>query len=111
MKDAALCAAAREIEQGLYEADLGQGVCKKRIAIPGKGKSGSTRTLVATRHAAAIIFMVGREKNESGSDFSDATVETARIIAAGFNKLTVEQMDDNVSTGQLMEICNAEENQ
>lgn len=45
--DEALCAAAREIEQGIFEADLGGGVCKKRGAVASKGKSGSTRTLVA----------------------------------------------------------------
>ena len=47
MSDALLCEAAHQIEQGLFEADLGGGVCKKRIPIPGQGKSGSTRTLVA----------------------------------------------------------------
>ena len=46
--DDLLCQAAHEIEQGQYEADLGGGVCKKRVAVPGQGKSGSTRTLVAT---------------------------------------------------------------
>lgn len=45
--DPDLCAAAREIEQGLFEADLGGGVCKKRVAVPGQGKSGSIRILVA----------------------------------------------------------------
>ena len=45
--DAELCRAAREIAQGLFEADLGGGICKKRVAIAGMGKSGGTRTLVA----------------------------------------------------------------
>jgi len=52
--DKVLCAAAREIEQGLFEAELGQGICKKRIAIPGQGKSSSSRTLVAKRHPLAM---------------------------------------------------------
>jgi hypothetical protein len=47
LTDAQLRAAAQEILNGQFEADLGGGVCKKRIAIAGKGKSGSTRTLVA----------------------------------------------------------------
>ena len=38
-----LCQAAREIEQGQYEADLGAGVCKKRVAVPGQGKSGGRK--------------------------------------------------------------------
>ena len=47
VSDALLCEAAHQIEQGLFEADLGGGVCKKRVSIPGQGKSGSTRILVA----------------------------------------------------------------
>ena len=56
LSDALLCQVAVEIEQGLFEADLGGGVCKKRVPVPGKGKSGSTRTLVAKKHKGAIFF-------------------------------------------------------
>lgn len=109
--DALLCAAAREIEQGMYEADLGQGVCKKRIAVPGQGKRGATRTLVAKQHVAAIIFLVGREKNEPGADFPDAVVEAAKIVAAGLDAQPVERLAELAADGRLKEICNAEEKQ
>ena len=33
VSDDLLCQAAHEIEQGQYEADLGGGVCKKRVAV------------------------------------------------------------------------------
>lgn len=49
LPESRLCAAAREIELGLYEADLGKGVVKKRVAYPGHGKSGGARLLVAQR--------------------------------------------------------------
>lgn len=111
LADALLCAAAREIEQGMYEADLGQGVCKKRIAVPGKGKSGGTRTLVAKQHVAAIIFLVGREKNEPGPDFSDVVLEAARTIASDLNKQPIERLQAMAADGKLKEICNAKEKQ
>ncbi len=111
LADALLCAAAREIEQGVYEADLGQGVCKKRIAVPGQGKSGGTRTLVAKQHAAAIIFLVGREKNEPGPDFSDVVVEAAKTIASDLNKQPIDQLEAMATDGKLKEICNAKEKQ
>ena len=41
VSDTLLCEAAHQIEHGLFEADLGGGVCKKRVPIPGQGKSGS----------------------------------------------------------------------
>jgi hypothetical protein len=51
LSDADLCEAVREMRQGLYEADLGGGLLKKRIARPGRGKSGGFRTIVATNRA------------------------------------------------------------
>lgn len=108
--DALLCAAAREIEAGTYEADLGHGLCKKRIARPGQGKSGATRTLVAKQHPGAIIFLVGREKSAPGSDFPDAVVEAAKVLADGLQALDIEKLAQMAKDGMLKEICNAPEN-
>lgn len=100
-----LCQAAQEIMQGLYEADLGGGVCKKRIALPGQGKSGSTRTLVAKRHQQALFFLVGREKSDPGKDFSAAEEAAAQIIAKGLHTTTAEQWEQLKQDGVLKEIC------
>lgn len=107
LTDELLCAAACEIEQGQFEADLGQGVCKKRIAIPGQGTSGSSRTLVAKRHAAAIFFLFGREKSAPGPDFPDSLVEIAKTIAMNLQRQSVDKLDELVAGGELKEICNA----
>jgi RelE toxin of RelE / RelB toxin-antitoxin system len=40
--DRALCTAVSEMENGLIDADLGGGVVKKWVPLPGRGKSGST---------------------------------------------------------------------
>jgi hypothetical protein len=103
--DEALCDAAREIEQGVFDGDLGGGVCKKRIAIPGQGKSGSTRTLVAKKHANAIFFLVGREKSDSGTDFTDKVVDAAKLIAKGLEHITAVQMKTMLNDGAIEEIC------
>ena len=104
--DKLLCIAAREIELGRYEADLGGGVCKKRIALPGKGKSGSTRTLVAMEHQSAIFFLAGREKRDPGGDFSDKEVEAAKIVAKSLRAADVETLNLMKADGLLREICN-----
>ena len=106
LSDALLCQAAVEIEQGLFEADLGGGVCKKRVPVPGKGKSGSTRTLVAKKHKGAIFFLAGREKNEPGADFSDKEVDAAKIIAKGLEGAGAKKLDELVAAEILKEICN-----
>ena len=102
-----LCNAAREIERGVYEADLGGGVCKKRIPLPGQGKSGGIRTIVAKKNKEAIIFIVGREKSYPGSDFSNVEQEAATIIAKSFEKADRNRLWTLVKAGILKELnCN-----
>ena len=48
LADAALRAAVVEMAAGLIDADLGGRVYKKRVRLPGRGKSGGARTLIAT---------------------------------------------------------------
>ena len=52
LPDAALCAGAPEVLSGRLgagEADLGDGLWKKRLARPGSGKSGGYRAIIAYR--------------------------------------------------------------
>lgn len=105
VSDEALCAAAREIEQGLFEADLGGGVCKKRVAIAGKGKSGSTRTLVAKKHERAIFFLVGREKSTPGRDFSGKVIDAAKLVAQSLESASIHKMSEMIDAGMIEEIC------
>ena len=109
VSDELLCQAAHEIEQGQFEADLGGGVCKKRVAVPGQGKSGSTRTLVAKKHNTAIFFLAGREKNAPGSDFSANEVEAAKIIGHALESASIKKLDDLIATEILKEICNVKQ--
>lgn len=107
--DTLLCQAAVEIEQGLFEADLGGGLCKKRVALPGQGKSGSARTLVAKKHKGAIFFLAGREKSTPGSDFSDKEVEAAKIIARALENTNAEKLDELIASDILKEICHVKQ--
>jgi hypothetical protein len=109
VRDELLCQAAREIEQGQYEADLGGGICKKRVAVSGQGKSGSTRTLVAKKHMTAIFFLAGREKNAPGSDFSAKEVDAAKIIGHGLESASIQKIDALVATEILKEICHVKQ--
>ena len=61
LDDRILLTAIDEMERGLIDADLG-GVYKKRIALPGRGKRGSTKTLIATNRENRLIFLTGFEK-------------------------------------------------
>jgi hypothetical protein len=106
LSEETLCGAAREIESGLFEADLGKGVVKKRVAYPGKGKSGSARLLVAKRMKSFILFLVGRDKSDPGSDFTDAQISAAKELAIAYEKLDTAEIELVMQHGELKEICN-----
>ena len=106
ISDLLLCKAAREIEQGLFDADLGGGLCKKRVALPGQGKSGSVRTLVAKKHKDHLFFIAGREKSTPGSDFSDREVDASKLIGAALQAAQSQKLNELIFDGVLKEICN-----
>ena len=66
LPDRTLCAAVAEIAAGLVDANLGGNIYKKRVPMPGRGKSGGARVLVATRLAGRWFFLFGFAKNEAG---------------------------------------------
>lgn len=102
--DAALCAAVEEMSSGLIDADLGGGVVKKRVAIPGRGKRGGARTLLATNKASRWFFMFGFEKNER--DNVDAReLEALQTLAKNYLALTASQLNEAVTTKVFEEIC------
>lgn len=104
LADAALCKAVAEMEQGLIDADLGGGVVKKRVPLPGRGKSGGARTLVATNRGDRWFFVFGFEKNER-ANISAGELEALQAIAVDLLKLTARDLDTQVETGALQEIC------
>ena len=61
LTESALCLAVTEMSNGLIDADMGGGVLKKRVAMPGRGKSASARTLLATNRASRWFFVFGFE--------------------------------------------------
>ena len=67
LTEAALSVAVAEMSAGLVDADLGGGVVKKRVPLPGRGKRGGARTLVATNRDDRWFFVFGFEKNERGN--------------------------------------------
>ncbi|MBZ0131684.1 MAG: type II toxin-antitoxin system RelE/ParE family toxin [Rhodocyclaceae bacterium] len=104
LADTALCAAVAEMVRGLVDADLGGGVVKKRVPLPGRGKSGSTRTLVATNKGSRWFFLFGFEKNERGN-VSGKELEALQAIADDLLKLSSRDLDAQVESGALQEIC------
>ena len=94
---------------GLYEADLGGGLLKKRIARPGQGKSGGFRTLVATNNGNRWIFVFGFPKNER-SNIDKDEAEALKKLADHLLSLTAQALDKAQRAGELMEVTDDAEN-
>ena len=99
----ALCKAIEEMERGLVDAKLGGGIEKKRIALPGRCKRGSARTLIATNSLDRWFFVFGFEKNDR--DNIDANEKALKSLAADLLRLYVAQIQNAVATNRLHEIC------
>jgi len=59
-----LCEAIARAELGSVDADLGGHLIKQRIARPGGGRSGGTRTVIAYRAVQRSVFLYGFAKSE-----------------------------------------------
>lgn len=104
LEDKMLRGAVTEMEDGLVDADLGGGVFKKRIALPGRGKSGSVRTLIATNRGDRWIFLYGFEKNER-DNITKAELTALQNVAddlLGFSEPVLEEV---IASGQLVEVA------
>ncbi len=104
LDDAALCRAVAEMARGLIDADLGGGVLKKRVAPPGRGKSGGARTLVATHRGDRWFFVFGFEKSVR-ANVSAKELEALQALATDLLKLSSVELDRQVENDALAEIC------
>lgn len=109
LNNLSLCNAVNEMAAGLYDADLGGGLFKKRIAKPGKGKSGGFRTLIATNNEDRWFFIFGFSKNER-SNIDSYEEEALKMLSKQLLAYTPEELEQAKNSNALIEvICNASE--
>lgn len=103
LSDPALLDAVSEMMQGLVDADLGGHVVKKRVALPGRGKSGGARTIVATRMSHCWFFLFGFSKNERTSIDKDE-LKIFQEVAKELLSFNDRQLADALSAGEITEV-------
>jgi hypothetical protein len=109
LDDLALCIAVREMSAGLYDADLGGGLIKKRVPRAGGGKRGGFRTLIATNKNDRWIFVYGFPKNDRSNIDQDEEKALKKLASSllAFDSAAIEQAKQN---HELMEVdCDAKE--
>lgn len=103
-----LCVAVREMQSGLYDADLGGGLFKKRVARAGKGKRGGFRRLVVTNKGNRWVFVFGFPKNER-ANISPDEEDALKKLATYLLSLPALAVAKAQKAGELIEVdCDAE---
>jgi hypothetical protein len=101
--DATLRIAHDEISTGRFDADLGGGLFKQRIARDGKGKSKGFRVLIAFHSAKRTVFLFGFGKNEKGN-IDVGELEDAKDIAAAWLSADENRIERAIGNGVLIEV-------
>jgi hypothetical protein len=105
LTDTALRAAVEEMAQGLVDADLGGHVYKKRVGLPGRGKSGGARTLLAYRVGSKAFFVYGYAKNER-NNIDERELKTLKRLAAVMLSWDDAMLKQALAMGKLSEVIN-----
>ena len=87
----------------IFDARLGGGLVKKRIARAGQGKSGGYRVLVASNFGERWVFMFGFAKNER-DNIDDDELKLIKRLAAKLLSLNERDMRKALTAGELLEI-------
>ena len=103
LSDQALKVAVGEMKEGLIDADLGSGLIKKRVALPGVGKRSGARTLVATNKKGRWIFLFGFAKNEK-ANITMRELEVLRSLSVDFLNFSESEIDHAVAGSALLEV-------
>lgn len=104
LTDRALADAAAEVMTGLVDAQLGGEVCKKRVALPGRGKRGSIRTLIAWRSGQRLIDLFGFAKNER-DNIDQQELAALKRLAGHLLSLTDAGIRRAIAADALQEIA------
>lgn len=103
LSDEALAAAVTEMNQGLVDAQLGGQVVKKRVALPGRGKRGGARTLLAFKQGERAFFVYGFAKNQR-ANISVKELKALKLLAKELLNYPAESLTKAIKAGKLIEI-------
>jgi hypothetical protein len=107
VSDQALRKAIVEMATRLIDADLGGSVYKKRVPLPGRGKRGGVRILVATKQADRWFLLYGFGKNEQ-ANIDDRELAALQKLANALLSMTSAQLEHAVVERELVEIADEE---
>ena len=101
--DAKLFQAAQDVAAGRYDADLGGGVFKQRVAREGGGKSGGFRTIILCRIGSHSFFAHGFAKSDK-ANVSAKELKALKWLADVLLGFSEERLEAAQAAGELIEV-------
>lgn len=103
LPDEMLKKAVYELISGLHDGNLGNGLYKKRVAMPGKGKRGSYRTLLAFKYGESAFFVYGFAKNVM-ANINEKEKSVYKELANMLVNLDDKTLEKMIEIGSLIEV-------
>ncbi|THD53047.1 type II toxin-antitoxin system RelE/ParE family toxin [Phenylobacterium sp.] len=103
LADDDLLGAATAVSNGRWDADLGGGVFKQRVARAGGGKSGGFRTIIVFRAGGHSFFVFGFAKSEK-ANVSTMELGALKKLARDLLGLDAKTLAAMSAAGELVEI-------
>ena len=98
--DDALRQAVAEMKAGLFDANLGGGLYKKRVSVGNRGKRGGSRTIIATNMGDRWFFLYCFLKNDR-ENISAKEELAFKFTGKALLALTAEQIEQALSAGEM----------
>jgi hypothetical protein len=94
---------AKEIDQGLIDANLGGNLIKKRVARKGEGKRSGFRTIVVFQKGHRTVFVYGFQKNQR-DNINEQEEKALKKLAHGLLDTPDSELKDMIANGNLYEV-------
>jgi hypothetical protein len=106
LHDTKLVQAAKDVAAGKFDADLGGGVYKQRVARDGEGKSGGFRTIIVFKIGGHSFFAHGFAKSEKANVSAKALKALKRLANLLLGYADAELVAAK-SAGELIEVIDS----
>lgn len=103
ISDPALKRISKALDEGQFDANLGGGVFKQRLARPGGGKSGGYRLIIFFRKGELTFFIYAYPKS-SLANISSSDLKNYKKLASHLLSMTTKQLEMMIESGDFQEI-------
>lgn len=107
LSDETLLTIVDELHTDNTKGALGNHVYKRRVALPGRGRRGGARTILAFKVSDKAFFIFGYPKNELAT-VSNTQLRQLKIVAKIYLNYTDNDLEHAINNKELIEVKNHE---